>query len=114
MIPCCLGRLGDACSDAQVKFQAFDRLSKKTGDPKYDKERASALQQAAYWQNIMNTCKLQAATNQAVQQLQAQQASVAAIEAAQPSGAFNTGKLLTYGGLAMGAAVLLYFVMRRR
>ena len=111
MIPCCLGRLGDACSDAQIKFAAFDRLSKKTGDPKYDKQRPSALSQAAYWSNIVNNCKLATATQRATQQQAAIQSAVAAVPT---TAGFDTGKLLTYGGLAMGAAVLLYFVMRRR
>lgn len=115
MVPCCLGRmayLAGACEDAQIKYEAFDRLAKKTGDPKYDKQRASALEQAQYWQNQVNACKVQQATQQAQQQQQAIQATVAAVT---PEGAgFDTSKLLVYGGAALGAALLLYLLLRRR
>lgn len=114
-IPCCMGRmayLADACADAQVKYEAFDRLSKKTGDPKYDKQRAAALSNAQYWLNQVNACKIQQATQTAQAQQEAIQKTVAAV--APSESGFDTGKLLVYGGAAVGAALLLYLVLRRR
>ena len=110
MVPCCFGRmgsLGDQCADAQQAIDTYTRLSLKTD--KSAETRANATQMVNYWKNIQNNCKLTSAIGQAQQQQQA------ILQATMPGGvAPDYSRWLTYGGLGLGAAVVLYLVMRRR
>lgn len=102
--------LADACVDAKNNADTFNRLAQKTD--KSPATRANAASNAAYWGGIYQSCQTQKAADSAVAVQQQVNAAANTIGAAQ--GGIDWNSYLLYGGVALGAAALLYFVMRKR
>lgn len=113
------------CQTAYNNWQSFDRLAKKTGDPKYDKQRPDAVSNAAYWQGVYQNCVSQQQAQQLQQaivstQVATQSASTqfvnpatgAVVPAGTPgavpvASGMSWGTIALYGGLIVGGSLLV-------
>lgn len=102
--------LSDACSDAKSYADIYTRLSQKTD--KSAQTRANAATLAANYLSQYQACQTQKAADTAVAVQQQVNAAANTIQASQGGIDWNT--YLLYGGVALGAAALFYFVMRKR